>query len=147
MRKALLFLLMAAPCFSHAAEGNCAVIGGSMEQSLFDAIVHDLNIDGATIQRDKTIVNVLYMSPVSEAFAHQLAKTDSDSDRKRNGKALLPESDYFESYYINGAKSITARYTFINQHGKRNVFIASSLMNNDECSVRFNGYLTLSRQF
>ncbi|HAB4038579.1 TPA_asm: Shiga toxin A subunit, partial [Salmonella enterica subsp. enterica serovar Java] len=27
------------------------------------------------------------------------------------------------------------------------IFIASSLMNADECSVRFNGYITLSREF
>ncbi|EAB2766872.1 Shiga toxin A subunit, partial [Salmonella enterica] len=26
-------------------------------------------------------------------------------------------------------------------------FIASSFMNADECSVRFNGYITLSREF
>ncbi|HEH9178976.1 TPA: Shiga toxin A subunit, partial [Salmonella enterica] len=26
-------------------------------------------------------------------------------------------------------------------------FIASNFMNADECSVRFNGYITLSREF
>ncbi|EAT2631280.1 TPA_asm: Shiga toxin A subunit, partial [Salmonella enterica subsp. enterica serovar Hadar] len=26
-------------------------------------------------------------------------------------------------------------------------FIASSFMNADECSVRFNGYITLSKEF
>ncbi|EAQ6061108.1 Shiga toxin A subunit, partial [Salmonella enterica subsp. enterica serovar Mbandaka] len=26
-------------------------------------------------------------------------------------------------------------------------FIASSFMNADECSVKFNGYITLSREF
>ncbi|EAS5214559.1 Shiga toxin A subunit, partial [Salmonella enterica subsp. enterica serovar Altona] len=27
------------------------------------------------------------------------------------------------------------------------IFIASNFMNADECSVRFNGYITLSREF
>ncbi|EAY1828239.1 Shiga toxin A subunit, partial [Salmonella enterica] len=27
------------------------------------------------------------------------------------------------------------------------IFIASSFMNADECSVRFNGYITLFREF
>ncbi|MGL6020550.1 MAG: Shiga toxin A subunit, partial [Gibbsiella quercinecans] len=34
-----------------------------------------------------------------------------------------------------------------NANGQRDIFIASSLLNNDECSIRFNGYLTLSREF
>ncbi|MEY7631937.1 Shiga toxin A subunit, partial [Enterobacter quasihormaechei] len=35
----------------------------------------------------------------------------------------------------------------INKDAKKDVFIASSLMNKDECSIRFNGYIILSRQF
>ncbi|EBE3552387.1 TPA: Shiga toxin A subunit, partial [Salmonella enterica] len=29
----------------------------------------------------------------------------------------------------------------------KDIFIASSFMNADECSVRFNGYITLFREF
>jgi len=95
----------------------------------------------------KPTVQVLNVSPVSKIFAQQLAKADSDADKKRNGTPLLQESDYFESYAINGAKSITVKYTLRNTKGQRSSFIASGLVNNDECSVRFNGYLTLSREF
>lgn len=146
MRIMLLCALIAAPLLSYA-DNKCAIVGGAMEQSLLDAVTHDLNIDSKTIQHSETIVQVLNASPVSEIFAKQLAKTDSDADKQRNGKALLPEEDYFESYYTNAAKSITAKYTYTNTNGKRDVFIASSLANADECSVRFNGYLTLSREF
>lgn len=118
-----------------------------MEQSLFNAVTHDLSIESKTIQRNKTMVQILNASPMSEIFAKQLAKTDNDADRQRNGKALLPEGDYFESYYTNAAKSITAKYTYTKADGKHDVFIASSLANADECSVCFNGYLTLSREF
>lgn len=147
MRKILVCILFTVPFFSYAVENKCAVVGGSMEQSLFDSVIHDLNIDGAVIHRNKTKVQVIDISPVSDIFAKQLAKTDSNADKQRNGKALLSEADYFESYYTNGAKSITAKYSFTNNKGKSDVFIASSIINNDECSVRFNGYLTLSREF
>ncbi|ECS1302436.1 Shiga toxin A subunit, partial [Salmonella enterica] len=44
-------------------------------------------------------------------------------------------------------KSIVAKYTYINKDKEKDIFIASSFMNADECSVRFNGYITLSRGF
>lgn len=147
MRKAILLLILAPPLFATASDYKCAVVGGALEQSLFDAVVHDININGNDIIRAKTTVQVLNVSPVSKIFAQQLAKADSDADKKRNGTPLLQESDYFESYAINGAKSITVKYTLRNTKGQRSSFIASGLVNNDECSVRFNGYLTLSREF
>jgi len=118
-----------------------------MEQTLFEALGHDSGINTKTIQRSKTTVSVLALEPVSEVFAEQMALTDYEADKQKNGKAMLAKEDYFESYYTNDARSITAKYTFTNDMGKRDVFIASSLQNKDECSVRFNGYLTLSRQF
>lgn len=92
-------------------------------------------------------VQVINIAPVSDIFARQVAKVDYDADQQKNGKALLSEGDYFESYYTNGAKSITAKYVYTNNKGKSDVFITSGFINNDECSVRFNGYLTLSREF
>ncbi|PLR35601.1 Shiga toxin A subunit [Chimaeribacter coloradensis] len=147
MKKALIGIFITVPFFSYAVENRCAIVGSWMEQSLFDAVTHDLNIDAAVIQRHKMKVNVMDISPVSEVLARQLARTDSNADKQRNGEALLPEGDYFESYYTNGAKNITARYIFVNNKGQSDTFIASSIINNDECSVRFNGYLILSRQF
>ena len=104
------------------------------------SLVHDLQIDPKFLLEKQAKVEVLSITPVSERFAGQLAITDSKT-------RIGIRQDLFDSYYTNGAKSITAKYTFTNGEGKRDVFIASSLMNNDECSVRFNGYLTLSREF
>ncbi len=44
-----------------------------MESSLFDAIKNDLNIDVATIIKDKTKVEILDISPVSKVYAESLA--------------------------------------------------------------------------
>lgn len=147
MKKAFLFTIITFPFFSSAAENRCAIVGGFMEQTLLEAFSHDSGINIKTIQRSKTTVSVLALEPVSEVFAEQMAQTDYEADEQKNGKAMLAKEDYFESYYANDARSITAKYIFTNDTGKRDVFVASSLQNKDECSVRFNGYLTLSRQF
>lgn len=118
-----------------------------MESSLFDAMKRDLSINPSTIIKDKTKVEILDISSVSKLYAESLAKVDYEKDKARNKTAMLDEESYFASYYENQVKSIVAKYTYINNDRKKDVFIASSLMNADECSVRFNGYITLSREF
>lgn len=118
-----------------------------MESSLFDAIKNDLNIDVATIIKDKTKVEILDISPVSKVYAESLARMDYEKDKAKNKVAILYKKSYFDSYYENQVKSIVAKYTYINKDKEKDIFIASSFMNADECSVRFNGYITLSREF
>jgi len=44
-------------------------------------------------------------------------------------------------------KIIVAKYIYRNEKNQKNIFIASSLQNKYECSVRFNGYLIVKREF
>ncbi|EAM1517874.1 Shiga toxin A subunit [Salmonella enterica] len=140
-------LLVGVPAISYAHDYGCATVGASMESSLFDAIKNDLNIDVATIIKDKTKVEILDISPVSKVYAEFLARMDYEKDKAKNKVAILDKKSYFDSYYENQVKSIVAKYTYINKDKEKDIFIASSFMNADECSVRFNGYITLSREF
>ncbi|MBJ4077714.1 Shiga toxin A subunit [Salmonella enterica subsp. enterica serovar Derby] len=139
-------LLVGVPAISYAHDYGCATVGASMESSLFDAIKNDLNIDVATIIKDKTKVEILDISPVSKVYAESLARMDYEKDKAKNKVAILDKKSYFDSYYENQVKSIVAKYTYINKDKEKDIFIASSFMNADECSVRFNGYITLSRE-
>ncbi|HAG2994479.1 TPA: Shiga toxin A subunit [Salmonella enterica] len=140
-------LLVGVPAISYAHDYGCATVGASMESSLFDAIKNDLNIDVATIIKDKTKVEILDISPVSKVYAESLPRMDYEKDKAKNKVAILDKKSYFDSYYENQVKSIVAKYTYINKDKEKDIFIASSFMNADECSVRFNGYITLSREF
>ncbi|EAO5852784.1 Shiga toxin A subunit [Salmonella enterica] len=140
-------LLVGIPAISYAHDYGCATVGASMESSLFDAIKNDLNIDVATIIKDKTKVEILDISPVSKVYAESLARMDYEKDKAKNKVAILDKKSYFDSYYENQVKSIVEKYTYINKDKEKDIFIASSFMNADECSVRFNGYITLSREF
>ncbi len=147
MFKVMVSLLVGIPAISYAQDYGCATVGASMESSLFDAIKNDLNIDVATIIKDKTKVEILDLSPVSKVYAESLARMDYEKDKAKNKVAILDKKSYFDSYYENQVKSIVAKYTYINKDKEKDIFIASSFMNADECSVRFNGYITLSREF
>ncbi|EAQ5402867.1 Shiga toxin A subunit, partial [Salmonella enterica] len=128
-------LLVGVPAISYAHDYGCATVGASMESSLFDAIKNDLNIDVATIIKDKTKVEILDISPVSKVYAESLARMDYEKDKAKNKVAILDKKSYFDSYYENQVKSIVAKYTYINKDKGKDIFIASSFMNADECSV------------
>ena len=145
-KKQYLCILILLPFLSEAQNNGCASVGASMETTLFNAVSKDLQIDTSTILRNKTSVNVIDTSSVSKLYAKSLAKIDYESATTQ-GKATISERAYFDTYYENHTQSLTAKYIYINKEMKKDVFIASSLINKDECSVRFNGYITLSREF
>ncbi|EIL2949866.1 Shiga toxin A subunit, partial [Salmonella enterica subsp. enterica serovar Uganda] len=124
-------LLVGVPAISYAHDYGCATVGASMESSLFDAIKNDLNIDVATIIKDKTKVEILDISPVSKVYAESLARMDYEKDKAKNKVAVLDKKSYFDSYYENQVKSIVAKYTYINKDKEKDIFIASSFMNAD----------------
>ncbi|EEH3509728.1 Shiga toxin A subunit, partial [Salmonella enterica] len=130
----MICLLVGIPAISYAHDYGCATVGASMESSLFDAIKNDLNIDVATIIKDKTKVEILDISPVSKVYAESLARMDYEKDKAKNKVAILDKKSYFDSYYENQVKSIVAKYTYINKDKEKDIFIASSFMNADECS-------------
>jgi len=150
MIKTVLFTMILLPALSQAAGlpgSECAAPGNYVEGMLLANIKNDLGIDLTTIRYDKTTVEILSISPVSELFARKLAIADSQADLKRPADIRLTEKDYYSIYHDNHVLTVTAKYTFTDKSNKRDVFISSSFVNDNECSVRYNGYLTLSRDF
>ena len=147
MKKIAIILATMMPAFSYAKHYGCATAGASMEISLFEALSEQLKIDTSTIVRDKIQVKVLDITPISYTYAEYLARLDFNNYRGKDKTEDTYKSIFFPSYYENNVKSITAQYTYFNSKKKKAVFIATSLMNKDECSIRFNGYITLSREF
>ncbi|WP_181574922.1 Shiga toxin A subunit [Enterobacter hormaechei] len=146
-KKQLIFSLMLLPILVHAKSPSCAAIGLFMESTLFDALSNELNIDTSTIDETKAKVELIDASPVSKIYAESLAKIDYAKDQSKDKTLAIYKKIYLSSYFENDVKTITAKYTYINKDAKKDVFIASSLMNKDECSIIFNGYIILSRQF
>lgn len=144
MIKKALVAIAIAPLLSHAADvpgSECAASGNFVEGMLLASIKNDLGIDLTTIQYNKTAVEIVSIKPVSELFARKLAIADS----KENPE--LTEKDYYDIYRNGHVMTVTAKYIFIDSNNKRDAFISSAFVNDDECSVKYNGYITLSREF
>lgn len=143
IKKALLAIAFM-PSLSHSADlpgSECAAPGHFVEGMLLASIKNDLSIDLTTIQHNKTAVEILSIKPVSELFARKLAIADSKDNPE------LTEKDYYDIYRSGHVLTVTAKYTFTDRDNKLDEFISSAFVNDDECSVKYNGYITLSREF
>lgn len=122
---------------------GCAKIGASMYIGLTDAIVEDLSISRDQIIQKNVSVEVISVSPITKVYAEQLAK----EDYKKLDTHILSLDNYIDGYSTDNTEVIIAKYIYRNNKNQKNVFIASSLQNKYECSVRFNGYLIVKREF
>ncbi|WKX26189.1 Shiga toxin A subunit [Tatumella ptyseos] len=122
---------------------GCAKVGASMYIDLTDAIVEDLKIPRNQISRNNVSVEIISLSPISKVYAEQLAEMEF----KHQTTNFLRKNDYARIFYDDDVKIIVAKYTYRNAKNQKNVFIASSLKNKYECSIRFNGYLIVEREF
>ena len=80
MIRAVLLMLSMVTASVYAAilpGSECAAPGRFIEQGLFSAFTKDLLIARSSVNRNKTTVEVLSITPVSDVFARQLAKTDT----------------------------------------------------------------------
>jgi hypothetical protein len=150
MSKVYLIALTLLPIFSHATGipgSECAAPGHYVEGMLLASIKNDLDIDITSIQYEKTLVEVLSVEPVSKLMARKMAIADSTADMKKSEDIHLSENEYYCIYHDNHVVNVTAKYTFTDKSNHRDIFISSALANDDECSVKYNGYLTLAREF
>ena len=138
-----LILVISSTQSAASTDVGCAKIGASMYIGLTDAIVEDLNISRDQIIQNKVSVDVISVSPITKVYAEQLAK----EDYKKLNKHILSLNNYIEGYSTDNTEVIIAKYIYRNAKDKKNIFIVSSLQNKYECSVRFNGYLIVSREF
>ncbi|WP_241647782.1 Shiga toxin A subunit [Rosenbergiella metrosideri] len=138
----LLLVMLSTQSFASNNDG-CAKIGASMYIGLTDAIVEDLSISRDQIIQKNVSVEVISVSPITKVYAEQLAK----EDYKKIDTHILSLDNYIDGYSTDNTEVIIAKYIYRNTKNQKNVFIASSLKNKYECSVRFNGYLVVKREF
>lgn len=130
--------------FATEAKPNpCTVPESAIGIGMMDAMDQDMRIDIQTLQRDKTKVTLLSNTAVSEQLAEQFAITDE----KKSTNSWLSVKDYKKIYLEDNTRNLIIKYDYENKQGKHDIFIVSALVNDNECSVRFNDYLIAGREF
>jgi len=140
--------LIFAGCFFNSAvyavEPNpCVVAGSSVEIPVFNFMIDSMGIKKADILERKTKLELLENTLLTPVFSNYLAEK-SKAEAKDNWLSL---KDYRDIFTDGNTRNLVIRYTYENIHGKHNIFIGSAIVNDDECSIDFNGQIIVQREF
>lgn len=125
-----------------AMESNpCVIVGSSVEIPISNAMINDMGVKRESIVAKKTKLELLENKPVNKLLAMQLAKNDEKE------LSFVKYKELFSIYQSDNPRNLIIKYTYENTEGKHNVFIGSAIVNNNECSVGFNGYIVVERGF
>lgn len=122
---------------------SCLDINRSVAVSTLDAMVNDFGIQRSEVIIDKTQLSLLYKQKVTSQMADFYARDSYNNEAAH----FFSESKYKELYLESNAQNIIVKYDFVNAQNKHNITIASLLVNDDECSIRLNGYIVVKREF
>ena len=123
----------------------CAVPGAAPEIMLKDQIEKDTGL--VTRKFPVPVMKVLSTVAAGDLLAGQLADASYAAASKLPGGSILTRDDYFHIFTEAHPVLETVRYTYHFPNIKTNVYIAASIINDNECSVAFAGYITQRRDF
>ncbi|PLR30108.1 hypothetical protein [Chimaeribacter arupi] len=144
INRALIIALTLTSSGLGAVEKNpCIVPHASIGIGMVNAMEQDMGIDARILQEDKTSAELIDNTKMTEILAEQFAVNEA----RREGKGWLSAEEYKKIYYNDNTRNLIVKYNYENNMGKHNVFLTSALVNDNECSVRFNGYIIVKREF
>ncbi|MCT8349064.1 hypothetical protein LGZ99_18195 [Photorhabdus temperata] len=140
---ALLFL----PFNIYADSESCIQTGGYIEMNMRGKMINDLNIHSQDVDFKKTRIELLSDIEINKIIAAEFAKKEVEKDKSRDSSVRLRYKDYYETYTEYNPHNLILKFTYFNKRDDRNIFIASAIVNDIECSVSFSDYLTVNREF
>ncbi|MFH8136142.1 hypothetical protein ABU178_18495 [Pantoea osteomyelitidis] len=143
MNKFLIFLFFAFQAKAQLQPHSCMDINRSVGVSMTDAMVEDFGVQESDIVLDKTEMTLLKREKVTEQMANFFAKEDT----KEPVLADMKLNELAEIYSESNPTNLIIKYDYVNKAGKHNVLLGSVLINDEECSLRFNGYIIVKREF
>jgi len=123
-------------------DDNCKSPISGISSSLMNDMYNSMRIDTDSIDKKKTTTELIFNEPVDENLAHQYAIQDYRASPNKGTTA----KDYFYIFFSYNPRNLIIKFTFF-KNGKRDIFLVSALVNDYECSVRYNGYIIVKREF
>lgn len=130
-------------CLSAVTPESCVEPGRSVDNGMINAMVSDFGIKEQDLQLDKTKMQLIYQEEITPEMALMYARDDRKSSAFKSEKL----EGLMSNYEGGSIKNIIVKYVYENKSGKVNKFIASLLIDDYECSVRFNNYIVLLKEF
>lgn len=124
-------------------DNNCKIPISSTGIEMTEQMHEKMRIDTSTIDEGKTKTELISNLPVTPPLAREYAM---ESYRK-DPDDWISVKEYIKMYTEHNVRNLIIKFTYENKNKKQNVFLVSAFANDYECNIRFNGYITVKREF
>jgi hypothetical protein len=132
--------------FSAVTPDECIKLNNGIGSAMYISMLDDLKLAPSSINKEKTKAKIVAITPVSHPLAIVYGKEEKRLSGEHSEDRTTAE-EYAQGFMADHAKNIITEYTFENKEGEKNVFLASAFASDSDCSVRFNGYIIIKREF
>lgn len=122
---------------------RCLDINGSVGISMTEAMMDDFSLPPDTFSLEKTQLILIESAAVDYPMADFYARKDQSEERQH----FMPLDENRRIYTEHHPKALIVKFIYQSKNNKTNEFLASYLVNDYECSVRFNSYVIVRRGF
>ncbi|WP_340607758.1 hypothetical protein [Xenorhabdus bharatensis] len=143
---ALILIFTSTSSFAKVLPANCISINGTVGIDMTNFMLNDLKVKKEDVILEKTKSELLYSNSVGIPLSTYYGEQEKKSEGV-NSEDTTTISEYAHTFREDNAKNIIIKFTYENVENKHNVFLASALVNDHDCAVRFNGYLVVKREF
>ncbi|MDN8541706.1 hypothetical protein QZH36_09655 [Erwinia sp. BC051422] len=141
MKYLLLFLCLTAFSSVAVIDNNCKDLHSGTAIAMTDTMSATLNIDKNTIAKEETKTELIFNEPVSDILSEQYAL---EVLKNAQSEKIPKVKEIFSQY---NARNLIIKFTFKDINNKEDIFLVSAIANDYECDVKFNGFITVKREF
>lgn len=145
-KKVIIFVLLNLNAFSVNAKliaDDCIDMYQGVGIRVTDSMIEDFGLRKSDIVLDKTKMTLLAQESVTE----QMGLFFALQDKKNPVYAPLKPKQLLEIYTEDNAENLIIKFDYVNRAGKHNVLLSSHLISEKECTIRYNGYIIVKREF
>ena len=125
---------------------QCITLQNDVGKAMLMTMLEDFGISRDSIIENKTETELISQQPVNHALALTFGETEQRLSGENSDDPTTAE-EYAAGFMAKNAKHQLIKYTFENAVRQHNVLLASAFINDEDCAVRFNGYLIVKREF
>lgn len=143
MKNFSLALLIFCSCASAAqvTDNNCKSPVSGTATIMMDKMHEKMHIDTRKINVKETTTKLLFNEPVNDILSDYYTETSHENE------GLIEPAEYKEIYSEHNPRNLIIKFIFKNNEGKEDIFLVSTIANDYECNVKFNGYIIIKREF
>ena len=141
-----LLILFCSNALAKVQLDKCVGLSGDVGITVYNSILNDMGLEKSDIDKSKTSIKVVESYPVTHALSLMYGREEVKLSGV-NSEDKTTAEEYAKGFMEDNSKNYIIRYNFKNKDNKQIIVLSSVFISDETCIVRYNGYISIDKQF